>query len=175
MEKSAFETSWPHWFDRGNPPRLDLGERPGTLSLQAIRALERQYPERFADARGRVALGLIYLWHDHWEEAHHVAQADEGEAHHDLLHAILHRRERDFSNSGYWFRGAGRNAAFELLAERSAKPLLESDLRASVLPEGRWDSAGFLAAVRRGAPGHETLLRALQAEEIIAFFETLAR
>jgi hypothetical protein len=173
METTAFETAWPDWFDRRNPPRLDLGKRPGTLSLQAVRSLEREHPERFAGVRGRVALGLLYLWHDHWEEAHHVAQADEGESHHDLLHAILHRREKDFPNSAYWFRGAGDNAAFELLTARAAKLLLESPLRASVLPEGQWSSAGFLASVRRKKDEDEPLLRALQAQEIIAFFETL--
>ncbi|MCD6025134.1 MAG: hypothetical protein K0Q91_2050 [Fibrobacteria bacterium] len=174
--KKASETSRPDWFDRDNPPRLDMQERSGTLSAQAIRALEKEHADRFAGVRGRVALGLLYLWHDHWDEAHRIAQADEGEAHHDLLHAILHRREKDFSNAEYWFRSAGRNAAFDVLGGRLAKLTLEDPLRAAIVPYGRWSPAGFSAAVKNALNGdrkNDAPLRAVQAEEIITFFETL--
>ena len=158
-------------FDRSNPPALDRAKRAGTLSLKALRALTEQYPGAFEGPRGQVALGLLFLWHDHWEEAHHIAQSDEGEADHDLLHAIVHRKENDFANSTYWFREAGQNPALKLIGIRTANLLVESELRASILPEGKWSANGFLTAVRRGKP--DPLLRALQAEEIIAFFETL--
>ena len=158
-------------FDRGNPPTLDRANRANTLSLKAIRTLTDETPAYFQGSRGQVALGLLFLWHDHWEEAHQIAQSDEGEAEHDLLHAIVHRRENDFANSAYWFRAAGQNKMFELLGLRTAKLLLESGLNNSILPGGQWNSAGFLAAVKKKNP--EPLLRALQAEEIIAFFETL--
>jgi hypothetical protein len=153
-----------------------MQERSGTLSAQAIRALEKEHADRFAGVRGRVALGLLYLWHDHWDEAHRIAQADEGEAHHDLLHAILHRREKDFSNAEYWFRSAGRNAAFDVLGGRLAKLTLEDPLRAAIVPYGRWSPAGFSAAVKNALNGdrkNDAPLRAVQAEEIITFFETL--
>ncbi|WP_288429005.1 hypothetical protein [uncultured Spirosoma sp.] len=52
---------------------------------------------------------LRALWHDangQWEEAHNIAQAREGEASHDRLHAYLHRKEGDDWNAGYWYRRA---------------------------------------------------------------------
>ena len=140
--------------------------------MSAVRALAAAEPARFRGSRGDVALGLLHLWHDHWEEAHNVAQSDEGEPDHDLLHALVHRREQDFSNAAYWFRGAGKNAAFATLGARAADLLADDKLRAAVLPDGAWNSGAFLQAVRRKE--NEDLLRALQAEEIIAFFETLA-
>ena len=158
-------------FNRDNPPTLDRAKRSNILSLKAIHTLSDENSTYFQGARGQVALGLLFLWHDHWEESHQIAQSDEGEADHDLLHAIVHRRENDFANSAYWFREAGKNKAFGLLSVRTAKLLLESGLKSSILPDGQWNSGGFLAAVKKKNP--ESLLRALQAEEIIAFFETL--
>jgi hypothetical protein len=124
---------------------------------------------------------LLLLWHDHWEAAHHIAQSDEGEPHHDLMHAIAHRREGDYSNSGYWFRGAGRHDAFTLVSERVRNLLLAEKtsgtggvgdtLLAAVITKGAWNAKGFLEAVRSNAGG-EPLLRAVQAEEIIAVFES---
>ena len=42
-----------------------------------------------------------------WEEAHKIAQAHEGEAIFDAIHALLHRIEGDRFNAGYWDRKAG--------------------------------------------------------------------
>nr|WP_256478348.1 hypothetical protein [Notoacmeibacter sp. MSK16QG-6] len=42
-----------------------------------------------------------------WEEAHDIAQAHEGDALFDQLHAIVHRIEGDEWNANYWYRRAG--------------------------------------------------------------------
>ena len=42
-----------------------------------------------------------------WEAAHTLAQAHEGEAPYDRLHALCHRIEGDDANAGYWYRRAG--------------------------------------------------------------------
>ena len=179
-ESDLFLTTF---FHRENPPRLDREKRSGTLSLKEIRAFSEENKARFVGSRGQVALGLLMLWHDHWEEAHHIAQSDEGEPDHDLLHAIVHRREQDFANSSYWFREAGQNNSFKLIGSRADKLLVESSnpsapqLRAEVLPDSHWSSQGFVTAIRADAREKEnpttSLLRELQAEEIISFFETL--
>jgi hypothetical protein len=160
-------------FDRENPPRLDLRGRPGTLSKSAILAWRDANNARFQGSRGRVAMALAMLWHDHWEEAHAVAQSDEGEPEYDLLHAIVHRREGDFSNASYWFRSAGSHPLYETLFSRIDKSANKEDSRLieNVLSNGKWNAPAFVAAVKKNEP--EALLRALQAEEIIAFFETL--
>ncbi|MDE0523326.1 MAG: hypothetical protein OXH79_15345 [Boseongicola sp.] len=42
-----------------------------------------------------------------WDRAHQIAQAHEGEAIFDAIHALLHRIEGDRFNAGYWDRRAG--------------------------------------------------------------------
>lgn len=42
-----------------------------------------------------------------WDKAHAIAQAHEGEAAFDRLHALCHRIEGDDGNAGYWYRRAG--------------------------------------------------------------------
>jgi hypothetical protein len=51
---------------------------------------------------------LWWLGRDDWDRAHKVAQAHEGDADCDRVHAHLHRQEGDLSNAGYWYRRAGR-------------------------------------------------------------------
>jgi hypothetical protein len=49
-----------------------------------------------------VALSAMWLWHDFLDEAHQIAQANQSPEG-SWLHAIVHRREGDFSNSKYWY------------------------------------------------------------------------
>ena len=44
---------------------------------------------------------------DHWEVAHNIAQAHEGQAAFDRIHALVHRIEGDSFNAKYWYRRAG--------------------------------------------------------------------
>jgi len=57
-----------------------------------------------------VRAGLL-LWNDDLENAHPIVQAPETPIN-NFWHAILHRREGDFSNSHYWFRRVGTHPAF---------------------------------------------------------------
>jgi hypothetical protein len=157
--------------DPENPPALDRERRKNVLSVTEINAFAERIPGSIPPARRRVLEGFLYLWNDHWQEAHEIAQEDEGEPDHDLLHALAHRREGDFSNAGYWFRRAGKASAYANLPARVSPLLTGSPLAAKVLPGGAWSAAGFLEAVRRNEqPG---LLRALQAQEFLAFRESL--
>lgn len=158
-------------FDPENPPALDRRSRKNVLSVTEIKAISARFHDSLTPSRRRVAEGLLYLWNDHWDAAHEVAQEDEGEPDHDLLHALAHRREGDFSNAGYWFRRAGRAACHAALPARVAPLLNGSPLAAKVLPGGAWSATGFLEAVRREE--QPALLRALQAEEFSAFLESL--
>lgn len=164
-------------LDRSNPPRLDDAPRGGTLSEKEIRALAIPGASSRAarlDARREVARGLLLLWHDHWDAAHKVAQRNEGDPDHDLLHAIAHRREGDFGNAGYWVRGAGEHASYPRIAARVAPLLTKHPLRETLLPDGEWEPLAFLKAVDKGRNGpDEALLRAIQAEEIIAYYDWL--
>ncbi|MDJ0638234.1 MAG: hypothetical protein QNJ20_05330 [Paracoccaceae bacterium] len=43
----------------------------------------------------------------HWERAHEIAQAHEGDHVFDAIHAFCHRIEGDTHNAAYWDRQAG--------------------------------------------------------------------
>lgn len=55
-----------------------------------------------------------------WREAHEIAQAHEGEAAFDWIHALCHRIEGDDWNAGYWYRRAGRERGQGTVAEEWA-------------------------------------------------------
>lgn len=58
--------------------------------------------------------GLLQ-WHDFLDESHRLSQSIEGEGEPrtgDYWHAIMHRREPDYSNAKYWFRRIGRPPAY---------------------------------------------------------------
>jgi hypothetical protein len=67
--------------------------------------------------------------------AHRIAQQYEGEPLADALHAIIHRREGDFSNSLFWWRRVGKKLPAGL---------------AAVYPSG--DPAAFVQAATTGSP-----------------------
>ena len=43
-----------------------------------------------------------------FDQAHAIAQAHEGEALFDWIHALCHRIEGDQGNAGYWYHRAGQ-------------------------------------------------------------------
>ncbi len=156
----------PFSLNRDDPPGLGRAPRAGRLAEREVRGGLR-------NARP-VALGLALLWHDHWDAAHEVAQSDEGESDHDLLHYFVHRREGDFGNAGYWLRAAEGHPAFDRIGSRAEALLGTNPLRDKLLAGGAWNARGFLDAVRRGLKGpDEPILRALQAEEMLALWEVV--
>ncbi len=65
------------------------------------------------------SLALQALWFDakgDWDEAHRLAQADEG-GDGDWVHAYLHRKQGDEFNAGYWYRRARKPIASTSLGE----------------------------------------------------------
>ena len=67
-----------------------------------------------------VAIGAMWLWHDFLDEAHKISQ-DIERPEGSWLHAIVHRREGDFSNSKYWYaRGASLTAPGDLIDAAAA-------------------------------------------------------
>jgi hypothetical protein len=78
---------------------LDDSIRQQLLSLTAERVLAR--PRRSSEA-GAALLAGLWLWHDFLDESHTIAQGLHS-ATGSFWHAIMHRREGDFSNSKYWY------------------------------------------------------------------------
>jgi hypothetical protein len=141
------------------------------LSAESVRSLAAPIP--LPPPRRKLLEGLALLWHDHLDAAHAVAQGHEGQPDHDLLHAMLHRREGDYPNSEYWFRSAGRHPSHAALEREASALLADGDpLRDRLLPSGRWSSRAFVAEARAAAGGKGAsmaLLERLQALEFRAF------
>lgn len=95
-----------------------------------------------------IATGL-WIYVDDIERAHTVAQAIENPTG-SAWHAIVHRREGDFSNSLYWWRLAGTHPAFSDLAN--------------------YDPAQFVTRVRNCADTSAVELVELQRQEWRALF-----
>ncbi len=78
--------------------------------------------DRIAQAAALVsapcAAGL-WLRFDFLDAAHEVAQRNEGDADHDIWHAIMHRREPDAWNAKYWWRRVGAHPVLAELRRRA--------------------------------------------------------
>ncbi len=102
-----------------NVPPNPLG--PGTANLTRRAELARLdclglvAPRRLADRiMAQAALAGLWLRHDFLDESHTISQELENETG-SYWHAIMHRREPDFSNAKYWFRQVGDHPVFDSL------------------------------------------------------------
>ncbi len=105
-------------------PRLAPG-RPSAVQswiVSLIRSLNlKELGLTTADLVEVTALkaGLLQI-HDALDESHSHSQSIEGQGRYqngDYWHAIMHRREPDYSNAKYWFRHVGTHPIFDELAE----------------------------------------------------------
>jgi len=150
-------------------PALGPGPRPGTLSIREIEEWLDQSPSEVQRPQQReLTRALVYLWNDHLDQAHSIAQSIENSAG-SYLHAIVHRREPDYSNARYWFHRVGKHAVFTTLAERLEKIIPPAhDLRHRLLPKGTWDPFAFVDRCEKAVPAERNdskLLEQIQAEE----------
>lgn len=100
--------------------RVETGDRRGDVHEQGpTPGVRPMTPEAFAatlnlpEPPPGLSLALQALWWDargDWERAHACAQEDEGRDG-SWVHALLHRREGDLANAGYWYRRAGQPVA----------------------------------------------------------------
>lgn len=100
------------------PPDLAFTPRTGTRSVAAVRSAVAALPAAGPAREALTALAL--LWHDHEPEAHAICQAHEGEADFDYVHAILHRREGDVGNAGWWLDRIGVHPVHQRLGPAAA-------------------------------------------------------
>src|SRR5436853_177494 len=62
----------------------------------------------------------VWLLHDYLDESHKISQAIDTTSG-SFWHAIMHRREGDFSNAKYWFRHVGTHPVFDAIGQRAAE------------------------------------------------------
>lgn len=175
-------------------PSLDFTPRHGTWGAEEVlHFFERSRPRVLSDSECAAARCALLTWHDHFDPAHAIAQELETPIG-SWLHAILHRREADYSNAKYWLHRAGGlpAAAMGLIPPpRDSNPsreiwsLLKFDLErgdgssvgiSSVCPIGSWDSTALVdacrAALRSGATPQLEFLKRLQALELLTILES---
>ncbi len=165
-------------FDRllktSEPAGLGSGPRSGVESIAALNsAVDAALKEvAFDKRRSDLVRALILLWHDHLEASHVIAQRYEEDADGSYVHAIMHRREPDYSNAKYWFHRVRQHPTYATLADRAGE-LLGDDagLRAALTPRGQWDAVAFVDACEEAAslPDHDPLVRRLQAMQQAEF------
>ena len=124
----------------------------------------------------RLCLAGLWLLYDYLEECHVIAQSLETKEA-AYWHAILHRREGDFSNSKYWFRRVGEHQTFAGLHEEakklSGKKKLD-DAFSFLSKQSRWDPFAFVDLCEkcvRGRAADEDLARQIQQVEWRLLFE----
>ena len=105
------------------------------------------------NAPALVTIGLHVL-NDDLASAHPLSQELEGDPLADYWHAIIHRREGDYSNSRYWF---GRVGSLPLLAE--------------VYGPDPAVPAAFVARCRAAGRGTDAALQAFQQAEMARLVE----
>ncbi|HUB26888.1 MAG TPA: hypothetical protein VL992_15795 [Tepidisphaeraceae bacterium] len=125
-------------------------------------------------ATGALLAGL-WLWHDGLEECHSIVQ-NLPQATGSFWHAIMHRREGDFSNSKYWYARAGNHPALAIIAAQAGPIINEmpADRRLLRIVSRGFDPNALVDLVEEvhhssGDPRHAVAVRLQQLEWRILF------
>jgi hypothetical protein len=115
----------------------------------------------------------LFQWHDFLQESHELSQSIEGQGENhlgDYWHAVMHRREPDYSNAKYWFRQIGNHLIYRDLRQQADGILENSKAADAPLWRGRligkkWDPFAFVDLCEECARDETTEL-ALAARRI---------
>lgn len=141
-------------------------------------SLELRSAELFGPKSGAMVeccrAGLL-LFNDDLDAAHPLVQ-DLPDTTAAFWHAVLHRREGDFSNGRYWWNRTGQHPAFEPIFDSVLHRVPEFSLLDEMRAAGRWLPLEFNAACQSCARDgkHETELRATQRLEMRGLLEWCA-
>ena len=157
--------------------------RPAKESDWLLEHLTAFSPEKFcinlrvkpASKIDEIALRAgLFQWHDFLDESHELSQSIEGQGENqlgDYWHAIMHRREPDYSNAKYWFRRIGNQPIYREL-RLYADGVLEKSTAAEapkwrerLVAGSKWDPFAFVDMCEECAQDETTEL-ALAARRI---------
>ena len=93
-------------------------------------------------------LAGLWLWHDWLDESHTISQSIETESG-SFWHAIMHRREGDFSNAKYWYARCRNHPVLRSMGQYANDILnpLPADKRLLRLMRDGWDPDAFVDLV----------------------------
>jgi len=152
----------------GNPNRAVRAQ------LEALAGDAAFAPEKITDREmAQACRAGLWLYHDFLDESHHISQ-DLDTPTGNYWHALLHRREPDFSNSKYWFRRVRTQPVFEALRIETARLATEGPTEAGFLArQARWDPFAFVdlceASYDAKATCHELCLQVQRVEWELLF------
>ena len=135
-------------------------------------------PVNLKAAQGIIA-GL-WLWHDFLDVSHTISQSIDTPTG-SYWHAIMHRREGDFSNAKYWYRRVGDHPAIESIGPRInlLTDTLPADKMIFRLTANGFDPYAFVdlveAAYRQDDHPHQELSVTIQKIEWQTLLEICVR
>ena len=118
------------------------------------------------NVREELRRAALLLWNDDLQAAHFIVQNDES-ADAAFIHAIIHRREGDFSNARYWWRRAASSSLFQKVGA-ALSPMPEVAEYALLDAKGNFDEMRFTELCENATPENEETLRRIQAAEMAA-------
>jgi len=138
----------------GPPAKYEKLLLPANSGAPASMRLAGVTPEQLLDVPirdhddARAMLAGLWLWFDGLEEAHRLAQ-DIPSPTGSFWHAIIHRREGDFSNARYWYARCGGHRVNHLLGAVTASAVGNPDDSSLLrhLGAGAWDGAALVDLV----------------------------
>ena len=123
----------------------------------------------------RACMAGLWLRYDFLDESHHISQ-DLENASASYWHAILHRREPDFSNAKYWFRRVGRHPIFTDLSAAAQELTGQAKVPGParfLLEQSEWDPLRFVdlceLALGDSQPIHTLCMKIQQCEWELLF------
>jgi hypothetical protein len=158
-------------------PPLDPGRPNQTVHAQ-LTALTNDtafapFLVRDRDMAAACRAGL-WLCHNYLDESHAISQ----ELHTttgSYWHALMHRREPDFSNAAYWFRRVGTHPVYEALHQAAAELAADAPPVAAFLrTQAVWEPFAFIdlcAAALVGRAPCEALCLQIQKREWELLFD----
>jgi hypothetical protein len=178
---SPAENRFDALLETPEPAALGPASRAGTNPLPELRSALAKifHADKQTPREQEEVTALIFLWHDHFDEAHALAQAianPDG----SLIHAILHRREPDYSNAKYWFHRVGQHPSYAATGTAVAAlpaSAAEQKLRDQFNRDGKWDPIAFTDACQEDSHNgakNGVFLRQVQKTEFTALLHYLA-
>ncbi len=153
----------------------------GSGNAQAYPDLKQLTPETILSQppvihdEAAAMLAGLWLWHDCLDESHCVSQKLETVSG-SMWHAIMHRREGDFSNSKYWYARCENHPALPTIAAAAGDIInpFPADKRVLKLTIHGWNSDAFVDLVEEVCdapqdPRHKLAIALQQLEWRVLF------
>jgi len=137
-------------------PNLDSADRLGQLDQQSL------FPTPIEDSdMAACCLSGLWLLHNFLDASHRISQ-DIHSSTGSYWHAIMHRREPDYSNSKYWFHRVGDHPIFPAIsaaARNLAAEALLDDATNYFAVQTAWDAFRFVDVCEAASSGHASSQR----------------